>query len=48
MLEGRSVIEILILVFTAVVAVSVVGLFMAVIFVEIRDPAVDTDPLAPC
>jgi cytochrome bd-type quinol oxidase subunit 1 len=41
-MKGRSVIEIMVLVFTFVVAFSITGLSAMILFVELRNPEADT------
>lgn len=40
-MKGRSAIEIMVIVFTAVIAIAVLGIGATVAFVKIRDPAAD-------
>jgi len=46
MFKGRSVIEIMVLAFTFVVAVSIMGLAVMIIIVESRNPEADTGLIA--
>jgi hypothetical protein len=46
MFKGRSVIEIMVLTFTFVVAISISGLGFMIIFVELKNPAADTGLIA--
>lgn len=46
MFRGRSVIEIMVIVFTFIVAFMIVGLGVMIIFVEVRNPEADTGLIA--
>lgn len=46
MFKDRSVIEIMVLTFTFVVAISITGLGFLIIFAEINNPAADTGLIA--
>ena len=46
MFKGRSVIEIMVLSFTFVVALSILGLGFLIIYVELKNPAADTGLIA--
>jgi hypothetical protein len=46
MFKGRSVIEIMVLSFTFVVAISIMGLGFLIIWVEARNPEADTGLIA--
>ena len=46
MFKNRSVVEVMVMVFTFVVAFFIVGLGVLIIFVEIRSPESDTGVLA--
>ena len=46
MFKGRSVIEIMVLVFTIVVAFSITGLSVMILVVEVKNPAADTGLIA--
>lgn len=46
MFKGRSVIEIMVLTMTFVVAISITGLGFLIIFVEMRNPEADTGLIA--
>ena len=45
-MRGRSVVESMVVVFTVVVALCVLGLGAMVVFIEVRDPTADTDRIA--
>ena len=45
-MKNRSVIEVMVLVFTFVVGMIIVGLSFMIVFVELRDPEADTAVLA--
>ncbi len=45
-MKNRSVIEVMVIVFTFVVAFFIVGLGLIIIFVEVRQPDADTGVLA--
>jgi hypothetical protein len=46
MLKGRSVIEVMVLTFTLVVAISILGLGFLIIYVELKNPEADTGLIA--
>lgn len=46
MFKGRSVIEIMVLTFTFVVAISITGLGFLIVYVELKNPAADTGLIA--